>query len=194
MSRRRFRRPGRTRRWLEASLLLAVATTAGSARAAAPPPAGPPQFLPITARWCLEASPGGPPPRCLLLEVPRTDLQHAWGLQLRPPLPPLRGMWFPYDPPARARFWMHRTPEPLDMLFVADGKVLAIEAHTTPCPRLPCRTYGPDDPVEGVLELAAGQAEALGIMVGTPVRIEPLRPPLPATPAAGGGPAAPARD
>ncbi|MFY8149345.1 MAG: DUF192 domain-containing protein [Prochlorococcaceae cyanobacterium] len=189
MSRRRFRRPGRRRRRLGAALLLAAATMAGSARAAAPPPVGPPQFLPITARWCLQASPGGPPPPCLQLEVPRTDLQHAWGLQLRPPLPPLRGMWFPYVPPARARFWMHRTPEPLDMIFVAEGRVVAIEAGTRPCPRLPCPSYGPDDPVEGVLELAAGQAAALGIVVGTPVRIESLPALSP-----GGAPAAPARD
>jgi len=52
--------------------------------------------------------------------------------------------------------------------------VVAIEAHTTPCLRLPCRSYGPDQEVDGVLELAAGQAEALGIAVGSPVGIEPV--------------------
>jgi uncharacterized membrane protein (UPF0127 family) len=96
------------------------------------------------------------------------------GLQLRPPLPPLRGMWFPYGMPTPARFWMHRTPAPLDMLFIRDGVVLAIEAHTQPCMRLPCPSYGPNEPVDGVVELAAGQAEALGIRVGSPVRIEAL--------------------
>jgi uncharacterized membrane protein (UPF0127 family) len=40
--------------------------------------------------------------------------------------------------------------------------------------QLPCPSYGPDEPVDGVLELAAGQAEALGIQVGSPVRIETL--------------------
>jgi uncharacterized protein len=39
---------------------------------------------------------------------------------------------------------------------------------------LPCRSYGPDQAVDGVLELAGGRAEALGIRVGTPVRIEAL--------------------
>ena len=101
-------------------------------------------------------------------------------MQLRGPLPPLRGMWFPYSPPSLARFWMHRTPEPLDMVFVLGGQVVAIEAHAQPCMSLPCRSYGPDQAVDGVLELAGGQAEALGIRVGTPVRIEAL-----------GGPAAP---
>ncbi|KEF42932.1 MAG: hypothetical protein ER33_03435 [Cyanobium sp. CACIAM 14] len=132
---------------------------------------GPPQFLPVTAQWCLE---GPPPARCIRLEVPRGDRQYAMGLQLRPPLPPLRGMWFPYAPPALARFWMHRTPEPLDMLFIRDGRVIALEIAVPPCMNLPCRSYGPDTAVDGVLELGAGQAAALGIAVGTPVKITPL--------------------
>jgi uncharacterized membrane protein (UPF0127 family) len=143
---------------------------------------GPPQFLPITAQWCLE---GPPPTRCIQLEVPRGERQYAMGLQLRPPLPPLRGMWFPYVPPTVARFWMHRTPEPLDMLFIRDGRVVAIEKAVPPCMNLPCRSYGPDTPVDGVLELAAGQAAALGIAVGTPARITPLP---------GAPPSAPAQD
>ena len=69
---------------------------------------------------------------------------------------------------------MHRTPEPLDMVFVLGGQVVAIEAHAQPCMSLPCRSYGPDQAVDGVLELAGGRAEALGIRVGTPVRIEAL--------------------
>jgi uncharacterized membrane protein (UPF0127 family) len=128
----------------------------------------PPQWLPITAQWCLTAE------RCIALEVADTAEEQSKGLQLRPPLPALRGMWFPYSPPALARFWMHRTPEPLDMLFVQGGQVVAIEAHAQPCMHLPCRSYGPDQAVDGVLELAAGQAEALGITVGSPVRIEPV--------------------
>jgi len=146
--------------------------------------AGPPQRLPITAQWCLS------PSRCIDLEVPRGDRQFAWGLQLRPPLPPLRGMWFGYDLPTPVRFWMHRTPSPLDMLFVRGGRVIAIEAGVAPCMRLPCRSYGPGEPVDGVLELAAGEAKRLQISVGTPVTITPLpaapRPrAVPATPAPG---------
>ena len=60
------------------------------------------------------------------------------------------------------------------MLFVLGGRVVAIEAHTKPCLHLPCRSYGPDQQVDGVLELAAGQAAAQGIQVGSPVRIEAL--------------------
>ena len=141
----------------------------------------PPQVLPIEAEWCL---PNG---ACIQLEVADEQHEQAMGLQLRGPLPPLRGMWFPFED-ALLRFWMHRTPEPLDMIFINDNRVIAIEANTTPCPRLPCRSYGPDQPGDAVVELAAGEARRLGIEVGSEAVIRPLKPP----PAA--RPATPARD
>lgn len=98
------------------------------------------------------------------------------GLQLRDRLPPLRGMWFPFTPAQTLRFWMHRTPEPLDMLFVREGRVIAIEAGAVPCPRLPCRSYSPDQPADGVVELAAGEAARLGITVGQPAVIRTIPP------------------
>ena len=137
----------------------------------------PPQQLPIEARFCLDNG------RCIELEVADESHEQGKGLQMRPVLAPLRGMWFPYNPPSLARFWMHRTPEPLDMLFVLDSRVVAIEAHAKPCMNLPCRSYGPDQQVDGVLELAAGQAEAQGIRVGSPVRIEAIKAAAPSAPA-----------
>ena len=159
-------------------------------------PSAPPQHLPIEARWCpagdppVASLPQGPrrttatagpdahptvKPGCVALEVPRTWHQYSLGLQLRPPLPAGRGMWFPYRPAQVARFWMHRTPEPLDMVFVRNGRVIAIEPAATPCMRLPCPSYGPDEPVDGVLEMAAGQSSQLGLRVGSPLRVELLR-------------------
>ncbi|MEN9388855.1 MAG: hypothetical protein RLZZ255_1831 [Cyanobacteriota bacterium] len=155
------------------------------------PPAPPPQQLPIEAQWCLKATTlrpvvtSGP---CIELEVARTPQQQSWGLMGRPPLAPLRGMWFPYDRPQVLKFWMHRTPSPLDMLFIRDGRVIAIEAAATPCPRLPCRSYGPDEPADGVVELAAGEASRLGLQVGSAAVIRPF------TPQPAAQPAAPARD
>ena len=140
--------------------------------------APPPQQLPIEAQWCLPA-PTTPP--CIQLEVARTPQQQSRGLMGRPPLPPLRGMWFPYNEPMVLKFWMHQTPAPLDMLFLRGGRVIAIEANTTPCPRLPCRSYGPDEPADGVVELAAGEAQRLGLRVGSAAVIRP-RAAAPATP------------
>jgi uncharacterized membrane protein (UPF0127 family) len=142
-----------------------------------PPP--PPQQLPIEAQWCLEDR-----KPCIELEVARSSQQQRWGLQGRPPLAPLRGMWFPFPQPQLLKFWMHKTPSPLDMVFIDGDRVIAVEAHTTPCPNLPCRSYGPDIPGTSVVELGAGEAARLGIGVGSAVRIKPLTP----------APAAPAQD
>ena len=154
----------------------------------APAPGQPPQYLPIKARLCLPVAGGAPaslapvamPPGvnpaapCIDLEVPTTERQYAWGLQMRPPLPPLHGMWFAFQPPNPARFWMHRTLAPLDMVFVRAGVVASIVVAAPPCRRLPCPTYGSGDLVDGVIEIGAGEAARLGIRVGTPVAIRPV--------------------
>ncbi len=139
------------------------------------PPSGPPQVLPIGAEWCLVSPAAGvqkPNPTCIQLELASTPQQQQWGLMGRPPLAPLRGMWFPFEPARAVKFWMHRTPAPLDMVFLHQGQVIAIEANATPCMRLPCPSYGPEAPADGVVELAAGQAGALGISVGTRAAIQ----------------------
>ena len=127
-----------------------------------------PQQLPVTAHWCLDAQ------RCIALEVAVTPLQQRIGLMQRPALPPLRGMWFPFDRPQPLRFWMLNTLAPLDMVFVRDNRVLAIEADVPVCPSLPCRGYGPRAASDGVVELRAGAARRLGIKVGDPVGISAI--------------------
>ena len=52
----------------------------------------------------------------------------------------------------------------------------ATSHDTSACMHLPCPSYGPDEQVESVVELGAGQAEALGIKVGSPAVIERLQP------------------
>ena len=159
------RRVGRT---------IAAALALAAAPAMARPTSGPPpQVLPIEARWC----PAGRTPAkggCVDLEVPRTWRQYGYGMQLRPPLRRGRGMWFAYRPAQVARFWMHRTLHPLDLIFVAANRVVAIEAAAAPCARLPCPSYGPDQPVDGVLELGAGEAARLGLKPGSPLTVELL--------------------
>ncbi len=160
--------------WSLALLLAWAAPGHGATLARAP--AGPPQELPLTARLCLlpEAGAAKTPGVCIALEEPRTPQQHAWGLMMRPPLPPRRGMWFAFQPAEPARFWMHRTPNPLDLLYIRANRVVKIDRALPSCMRLPCPVYGTQEPVDGVLEIGAGQAEALGISTGAAVRIEPL--------------------
>ena len=69
----------------------------------------------------------------------------------------------------------------LDMVFVREGAVVAVEACRPPCRAIPCPSYFADrdrdgipDPVDGVIELGAGEAARLGIEVGDGVSIERL--------------------
>jgi len=175
----RWPRALRVPAWLVPALLVPALLGSGAATAGNRSGA-PPQHLPIEGRWCPNGgapAPGAParPAACVGLEVPRTWHQYTLGLQLRERLPADRGMWFAYRPAQVARFWMHRTPQPLDLVFVRQGRVIALVAAAAPCMRLPCPSYGPDEPVDGVLELAAGQASRLGLKVGSPLRVELLK-------------------
>lgn len=124
------------------------------------------------AAAAVAAAPSPAPADCIQLEVPRSVRQMALGLMERPPLGPLRGMWFRFDPPTPVSFWMHRVPQPLDLIYLRQGRVIAIDAAVPPCPRLPCPSYGPVEPADGVVELQAHEAQRLGIVVGSPA---PLR-------------------
>ena len=102
-------------------------------------------------------------------------MQKRIGLMQRTPLPPLRGMWFPFDQRQPLRFWMLNTLAPLDMVFIRDGRVMAIEADVPVCPALPCRGYGPSEPSDGVVELGAGEVRRLGIRIGDWINIVPIQ-------------------
>ena len=130
----------------------------------------PPQQLPIEARWCIRDD------TCVLLEVADQPQEQQLGLMQRLALPPLRGMWFPFQPARPLRFWMLNTIAPLDMVFVHQSQVIAIKAEVPICPALPCRSYGPMADADGVIELRAGEAKRLGLDVGDAVVIEPITP------------------
>ena len=136
----------------------------------------PPQQLPIEARWCVSSQ------VCIDLEVADQPEEQRLGLMQRPPLPPLRGMWFPFQRRLPLKFWMHNTIAPLDMVFVLDNRVIGVHRDVPFCSSLPCPSYGADvdadgkiDPADGVIELGAGEAERLGIQLGDPVLIKPLK-------------------
>ena len=121
--------------------------------------------------------------RCIDLEVARSPEQQRLGLMQRPALPPLRGMWFPFATLQPLRFWMFYTLAPLDMIFVRDGRVLDVVPAVPTCSSLPCPSYAADadgneraDFVDAVIEIGAGEAQRLGIGIGDPVRITPLKP------------------
>ena len=124
------------------------------------------QYLPLEAEWCL------PIGDCILLEVADTAEEQKIGLMGRPSLHLLTGMWFQFSPPQIVSFWMHKTFIPLDMIFFSEGFIVAIETDLPVCIFSPCPKYGPNQLVDGVVELTAGEVERLSIEVGDAVDIK----------------------
>lgn len=111
------------------------------------------------------------------LEVAATPEQQSRGLMFRPQLPDNRGMIFPFPQPRPASFWMFNTPEPLDMLFLYQGRIRAIVTEAKPCPELPCPSYGPAlVPIDAVIELRAGRSRELGLKTGDRLEVRFLEP------------------
>lgn len=103
--------------------------------------------------------------RSIELEVARTPESQARGLMNRYDLNG-KGMLFPVQPPKVVSVWMKNVRVPLDIVFVRQGRVVAIAHSTPPCYQESCPRYKPPVPVDAVIELPAGMAGKLGLSVG----------------------------
>ena len=117
------------------------------------------QLLPISVNIIIGERPLG-------LEVALTPQEQQIGLMFRTELPDDRGMLFPIEPARNVRFWMRNVFIELDMIFLRGGVVQAIIPKVPPCLTENCPNYGPDVPVDGVMELRGGRAAELGLKVG----------------------------
>ncbi|MEA5578609.1 DUF192 domain-containing protein [Anabaena sp. UHCC 0451] len=126
------------------------------------------QNLPISAKATI---PNGTQ---INLEVAQTPEQQAMGLMYRPALPDDRGMLFVFPSPQPVRFWMKNVPVALDMVFLQNGVIKYIQTAAPPCNSEPCPTYGPNEPIDQVIELRSGRAQELGLQVGDQVKIQLL--------------------
>jgi len=107
--------------------------------------------------------------RSYLLEVTQTPEEAQLGLMGRKILPAGSGMLFTFFPPEPVKFWMRHTIIPLDMIFIADSKIIHIQEAAPPCPEKlgeRCPTYGTDTLVDYVIELPAHTVHKDGIKVG----------------------------
>jgi uncharacterized membrane protein (UPF0127 family) len=151
---------------------LAILATIGLGRVDLATASSEAQYLPIAARAQVADE-------ILFLEVARTSEERARGLMFRPELPPDRGMLFLNAPPRVTRMWMKNVPVSLDMVFVRDGRIVALAQWVPPCRETPCPVYGPaDEPVDAVVELRAGRIAELGIVPGDRMLITDMRAPL----------------
>ena len=85
-----------------------------------------------------------------------------------------RGMFFPFSYPRITRFWMKNCLVPLDMIFLKNGKIVAIADSVPPCHSAAedCPLYGPNVLVDGVLELRSGRAKELNLRTNERLDIE----------------------
>jgi uncharacterized membrane protein (UPF0127 family) len=123
------------------------------------------QLLPVSAKTRIADRP-------IELEVAKTAEQQDMGLMYRTSLPDDRGMLFEFQSARKVNFWMKNCKISLDMIFLRDGVVEAIELSAPPCTADPCPSYGPDTAVDQVIELRGGRAAELGVKVGDRIKIE----------------------
>jgi hypothetical protein len=125
------------------------------------------QQLPITAQAKIKD-------QVIQLEVAQTSQQQAMGLMYRTELAANRGMLFAFNPPRSVGFWMKNTLIPLDMIFLRNGEVKAIQLQVPPCKADPCPSYGPgpDTVIDQVIELRGGRAAELGLKPGDRLNLQ----------------------
>jgi uncharacterized membrane protein (UPF0127 family) len=116
----------------------------------------------------------------LTLEVARTEAAREHGLMDRRVVSPHTGMLFVFERDEQVDFWMKDTLVPLDMIFIAaDGTVRRVFSNVAVvAPALPDEQI----PREGaqakyVIELAAGEASADGIVAGVKLDLRAAPPP-----------------
>ncbi|WP_413171345.1 DUF192 domain-containing protein [Anabaena azotica] len=134
-----------------------------------PATTNPGQKLPISAQATV---PNGTK---INLEVAQTPEQQMMGLMYRPALPDDQGMLFVFPSAQPVQFWMKNVPVALDMVFLHKGVIKYIQTAAPPCINEPCPTYGPNTPIDQVIELRAGRATELGLKTGDKLKIESLK-------------------
>ena len=94
-------------------------------------------------------------------EIADTEELRKRGLMFRHLLPEDKAMLFDYGKPRPVAMWMKNTNISLDMLFIReDGTIAAIAENTVP---QSLDTISVQEPVRGVLEMAAGTVKRLGL-------------------------------
>lgn len=104
---------------------------------------------------------------CFTVEIADTLEKQTRGLQLRQSMANNAGMLFIFPSDGIYSFWMKDTWIPLDMIWLdKDYRVVHIEHDVPPCASVPCLSYGPKILSRYVLELNAGMARKIGLIVG----------------------------
>lgn len=108
----------------------------------------------------------------IAVELADTFETRKRGLSGRASLAADTGLVLYWNEPTVAKIWMPDMNFPIDVVFVRQGKVVGLYENAQPCPPGgPCPTFGPDTPVDYVLEVPAGSAERWQLKVGDSIQL-----------------------
>lgn len=105
----------------------------------------------------------------IAVDIAETPAEQVRGLGGCSHLSEKVGMYFPQEIPSATAIWMKGMLIPIDIVWIADGKVIAIHDHVPPPGNLKTDLlpkYTPPQPVTGILEISAGESERLKISIG----------------------------
>ena len=143
------------RSFLIQGLLAAALISAPLAAAQAQQQSGPQALLPV-----VDLTAGI---QVIHAEVAATESERERGLMFRSSLPGNDGMLFVFEAPDKQCFWMHNTPLPLSIAFMAeDGTIVNIEDMAAETDDSHCSLK----PVRYALEMAQGWFKHKGIKAG----------------------------
>ncbi|MDH5428957.1 MAG: DUF192 domain-containing protein [Nitrospirota bacterium] len=111
----------------------------------------------------------------IFVEIADSPDTRTQGLMFRSSMAPDRGMLFLFPEPGDHAFWMKNTLISLDMLWLDEsGTILHLEANVPVCTRKDdgCPRYQAPHKSLQILELNAGMAKKLGLVVGNRLKID----------------------
>lgn len=106
------------------------------------------------------------------VEIADTPDAQRTGLSDRDDVPAGTGMLFPFDEPGPRDVWMAHTRVPLDIAWILDGQIVAVET-LPPCELdavTNCPTYASPGDVDALLEVPAGTLENICVSEAVLVR------------------------
>ena len=146
-----------------------LTTILAAALATVVPTAGCSSSEPVTATVKI-----GPAPVEFRVEVAQTADQQRDGLSGRESVPPGTGMLFRFGSRSEQQVWMAGMTVPLDIAWIVDGKVLAVDT-LSPCTETDedqCPRWTSPSPATALLEVPAQSLAT--VIPGMPVTIEEL--------------------
>ena len=108
---------------------------------------------------------------CISLEVADTYESRAFGLMGRHYMEMDKGMLFLYEKPSIVSMWMLNTYIDLDIIFLRNNKVVSIIKNVKPCFEEPCKSYGPLELVDSVIEVNSGVASEKKLSKGQKINL-----------------------